>query len=121
MCVLGVRGGVAGAATKYLTNMNCIVYKLFIFLLCFFFILAFLWGQVGIQAISKKELGFKVASERHRGEHKTVLLISLCISNLCQFKERKNLTLKTCAPDFSALLLTKLYAKIKGAHTILHT
>ena len=26
--------------------------------------------------------------------------MSVCVSNLCLFKERKNLTLKTCAPDF---------------------
>ena len=47
-----------------------------------------------------------------------MLLISLCVSNLCLFKERKNLTLKTCAPDFSACSMTKLYAKIKGARAI---
>ena len=33
-------------------------------------------------------------------------------------KREKNLTLKICAPDFSALLMTKLYAKIKGARAI---
>ena len=47
-----------------------------------------------------------------------MLLISLYVSNLCLFKERKNLTLKTCAPDFSARSMTKLYAKIKGARAI---
>ena len=47
-----------------------------------------------------------------------MLLISLCVSNLCLFQERKNLTLKTCAPDFSARSMTKLYAKIKGARAI---
>ena len=46
------------------------------------------------------------------------MLISLCVSNLCLFKERKNLTLKTCASDFSAWSMTKLYAKIKGARAI---
>ena len=44
--------------------------------------------------------------------------ISLCVSNLCLLKREKNLTLKTCAPDFSARLMTKLYAKIKGTHTV---
>ena len=33
-------------------------------------------------------------------------------------KREKNLTLKTCAPDFSARLMTKLYAKIKGQRAI---
>ena len=33
-------------------------------------------------------------------------------------KREINLTLKTCAPDFSARFMTKLYAKIKGARTI---
>ena len=33
-------------------------------------------------------------------------------------REKKNLTLKTCAPDFSARSMTKLYAKIKGARSI---
>ena len=47
-----------------------------------------------------------------------MLLISLYVSNLCLFKERKNLTLKTCTPDFSARSMTKLYAKIKGARAI---
>ena len=47
-----------------------------------------------------------------------MLLISLYVSNLCLFKERKNLTLKTCAPDFSARSMTKLYAKIKSARAI---
>ena len=47
-----------------------------------------------------------------------MLLISLCVSSLCLFIERKNLTLKTCAPDFSARSMTKLYAKIKGARAI---
>ena len=47
-----------------------------------------------------------------------MLLISLCVSSLCLFIERKNLTLKTCAPEFSARSMTKLYAKIKGARAI---
>ena len=47
-----------------------------------------------------------------------MLLISLCVSSLCLFIERKNLTHKTCAPDFSARSMTKLYAKIKGARAI---
>ena len=33
-------------------------------------------------------------------------------------REKKNLTLKTCAPDFSARSMTELYAKIKGARAI---
>ena len=33
-------------------------------------------------------------------------------------KGEKNLTLKTCAQIFSARLMTKLYAKIKGERTI---
>ena len=33
-------------------------------------------------------------------------------------KREKNLTLKTCAPDFSARSMTKLYAKIKDARAI---
>ena len=44
--------------------------------------------------------------------------LSLSISNLRLFQERKNLSLKTCAPDFSAHLMTKLYAKIKDARTV---
>ena len=42
----------------------------------------------------------------------SVLVIYVCL------KREKNLTLKTCAPDFSARLMTKLYIKIKGACTI---
>ena len=41
-----------------------------------------------------------------------MLVIYVC------FKREKNLTLKTCAPDFSARSMTKLYAKIKGARAI---
>ena len=41
-----------------------------------------------------------------------------CIFLLCLVKERKNLTLKTSASDFSACFMTKLYAKIKGVHAI---
>ena len=33
-------------------------------------------------------------------------------------KRGKNLTLKTCAPDFSARSMTKLYTKIKGAPAV---
>ena len=47
-----------------------------------------------------------------------VLLISLCVSSLCLFKERKNLTLKTCAPDFFTCSMTKLYARMKGTRAI---
>ena len=42
----------------------------------------------------------------------SVLVIYVCL------KREKNLTLKTCAPAFPARLMTKLYAKIKGAHAI---
>ena len=42
----------------------------------------------------------------------SVLVIYVCL------KKEKNLTLKTCAPDFSTRSMTKLYAKIKGAHAI---
>ena len=42
----------------------------------------------------------------------SVLVIYVCL------KREKNLTLKTCAPDFSARLMTKLYTKIKGARAI---
>ena len=42
----------------------------------------------------------------------SVLVIYVCL------KREKNLTLKTCAPDFSARSMTKLYAKIKGARAI---
>ena len=41
-----------------------------------------------------------------------MLVIYVCL------KREKNLTLKTCAPDFSARSMTKLYAKIKGARAI---
>ena len=41
-----------------------------------------------------------------------MLVIYVCL------KREKNLTLKTCAPDFSARSMSKLYAKIKGAHAI---
>ena len=36
------------------------------------------------------------------------------IAYLCLFKERKNLTLETCAPDFSAPSMAKLYAKSRA-------
>ena len=42
----------------------------------------------------------------------SVLTIYVCL------KREKNLTLETCALDFSARSMTKLYAKIKGARTI---
>ena len=45
------------------------------------------------------------------------LFLSVLVIYVC-FKREKNLTLKTCAPDFSALLMTKLYAKIKGMRAI---
>ena len=45
------------------------------------------------------------------------LFLSVLVIYVC-FKREKNLTLKTCAPDFSACLMTKLYAKIKGVGAI---
>ena len=42
----------------------------------------------------------------------SVLVIFVCL------KREKNLTLKTCAPDFSACSMTKLYAKIKGVRAV---
>ena len=42
----------------------------------------------------------------------SVLVIYVCL------KGGKYLTLKTCAPDFSAHSMTKLYAKTKGAHAV---
>ena len=45
------------------------------------------------------------------------LFLSVLVIYVC-FKREKNLTLKTCAPDFSARSMTKLYAKIKGARAI---
>ena len=44
--------------------------------------------------------------------------LSLSVSNLCLFIRAKNLTLKTCAPDFSARSMTKLYAKIRGPRAV---
>ena len=45
------------------------------------------------------------------------LLLSVLVIYVC-LKREKNLTLKTCAPDFSARSMTKLYAKIKGARNL---
>ena len=45
------------------------------------------------------------------------LFLSVLEIYVC-FKREKNLTLKTCAPDFSARFMTKLYAKIKGVRAI---
>ena len=42
-------------------------------------------------------------------------IISLSVSNLCLFKEKKSLTLTTFAPDFPLLSTAKLNTKIKGA------
>ena len=44
----------------------------------------------------------------------------ISVSNLCLFKEKKkkNLTLKTFAPDFPTRLTAKLYAKIMGVRAI---
>ena len=42
----------------------------------------------------------------------SVLVIYVCL------KREKNLTLKTCAPDFPARSMTKLYAKTKGARAV---
>ena len=48
-----------------------------------------------------------------------IAYFSLSVSNLCLSKDRKkNLTLKTCAPDFSARSMTKLYTKIGGTRAI---
>ena len=47
----------------------------------------------------------------------SIAYFSLLVLYVC-LKREKNLTLKTCAPDFSARSMTKLYAKIKGAHAI---
>ena len=41
-----------------------------------------------------------------------MLVIYVC------FKRGKNLTLKTCAPDFSMCSMTKLYVKNKGVHAV---
>ena len=45
------------------------------------------------------------------------LFLSVLVTYVC-LKREKNLTLKTCAPDFSARSMTKLYATIKGARAI---
>ena len=45
------------------------------------------------------------------------LFLSVFVIYVC-LKREKNLTLKSCAPDFSARSMTKLYAKIKGARAI---
>ena len=47
----------------------------------------------------------------------SISYLSLLVIYVC-LKRGKNLTLKTCAPDFSARLMTKLYAKIKGARAV---
>ena len=46
-----------------------------------------------------------------------IAYFSLLVIYVC-LKREKNHTLKTCAPDFSVLSMTKLYAKIKGAHAV---
>ena len=46
---------------------------------------------------------------------------SLSVGNLCMFKERKNLTLKTCAPDFSTRLMTKIYIQKSRARVQSHS
>ena len=60
---------------------------------------------------------FRVVDSTDMGRTEQYYL-SLSVSNLCLFKKGKNLNLKTCAPDFSARLMTKLYAKIKGARMV---
>ena len=46
-----------------------------------------------------------------------IAYLSLLVIYVC-LKSRKNLTLKTCALDFSVRSMTKLYAKIKGACSV---
>ena len=50
-------------------------------------------------------------------EKQYCLFLSVFVIYVC-LKREKNLTLKTCAPDFSTRSMTKLYAKIKGALAI---
>ena len=55
------------------------------------------------------------------GRAKQYCLICLFLSVLVNYvflTREKNLTLKTCAPDFSARSMTKLYAKFKGVRAI---
>ena len=43
--------------------------------------------------------------------------LSLLVIYVC-LKRGKNLTLKTCAPDFSARSMTRLYTKITGVRAV---
>ena len=47
----------------------------------------------------------------------SIAYLSLLVIYVC-LKRGKNLTLKTCAPDFSARSMTKFYAKIKGVRAV---
>ena len=47
----------------------------------------------------------------------SIAYLSLLVIYVC-LKKGKSLTLKTCAPDFSARSMTKLYAKIKGTPAV---
>ena len=47
----------------------------------------------------------------------SIAYLCLLVTYIC-LKREKNLTLNTCAPDFSARSVTKVYAKIKGMHII---
>ena len=61
---------------------------------------------------------FRVFDSKWYGLDKTECLsLSVLVIYVC-LKRGKNLTLKTCSPDFSALWMTKLYAKIKGVRAV---
>ena len=66
-------------------------------------------GIVGLQIDNR----FRVVDSTDMGRTKQYCL-SLSVSNLCLFKRGKNLTLKTCASDFSARSMTNYTQKSRG-------
>ena len=75
----------------------------------------YLLGIVDLQIDNR----FRVVDSTVVGRTKQYCL-SLSVSNLCLFKRGKNLTLKTCAPDFSARSMTN-YTQKSRARTQSHS
>ena len=71
---------------------------------------------MGIVDFQIKDSGLLIVNDMGRTKQ-YCLSVSVLVIYVC-LKGGKNLTLKTCAPDFSVGSMTKLYAKIKVASAV---
>ena len=62
------------------------------------------------------ESGLLIVNDMGRAKQHC-LFLSVLVIYVC-LKREKNLTLRTCAPEFSVRSMTKLYARIKGRRAI---